>query len=147
VTSNPLPPLVIVPCGGRKGPVPAPAGELYVGSYHLACRRAAAALTTPDRTLILSALHGLVPLDRVIAPYDLRMGQPGSITPAALRDQVEQMHLLDEPHVIVLASAAYTATAWTVWPHASAPLAGAGGLGPQRAVLVGIARHGWPVAC
>ncbi len=69
--------------------MPAPAGELYVGGYHVACRRAAAVLTTPDRILILSALYGLLPLDRVIAPYDLRMGRPGSISPEALRRQAE----------------------------------------------------------
>jgi hypothetical protein len=51
----------VSPCGGRKLGVPAPAGERYTGSYHLACRRAAAALTTPDRILIPSALHGLLP--------------------------------------------------------------------------------------
>jgi hypothetical protein len=78
-------------------------GRTYVGGYHLARRRAAAVLTTPDRILILSVLHGLLPLDRVIAPYDLRMGQPGSITPAAPRRQAEQLHLVDEPRVIVLA--------------------------------------------
>jgi hypothetical protein len=137
-----LQPLVIAPCGGRKLSTPAPAGELYVGGYHLACRRAAAVLTTPDRILILSALHGLLPLDRVIAPYDLRMGQPGSITPAALRRQAEQLHLVDEPRVIVLAGRAYTTAALAVWPAAATPLAGAGGLGRQLARLASIARSG-----
>jgi hypothetical protein len=102
---EPASPLVIVPCGARKRAEPArlPAGELYIGSYHLAGRRAAAALTTPDRILILSALHGLLPFDRVISPYELRMGQPGSIGTAALRRQAEQLHLVDELQVIVLA--------------------------------------------
>jgi hypothetical protein len=135
---NPLQPLVIAPCGSRKQPVPAPAGRLYTGSYHLACRRAAAALTTPDRILILSALHGLLPLDRVIAPYELRMGQPGSISPSALRRQAELLQLVDEQHVIVLAGTTYTAAARQVWPHATAPLAGAGGLGHQLARLAQI---------
>ena len=77
MNANSLQPLVMVPCGSRKTQLPqAPAGQLYIGSYHLACRRAAAVLTTPDRILILSAMHGLLPLDRVIAPYELRMGDP-----------------------------------------------------------------------
>jgi len=88
--------------------MPAPAGQLYVGGFHLACRRAAAVLTTPDRILIPSVPHGLLPLDRVIAPYELRMGQPGSISPAEMRRQGEQLHLVDEPRVIVLAGRAYT---------------------------------------
>jgi hypothetical protein len=130
------------PCGGRKltTPAPAPAGELYIGSYHLACRRAAAALTRPDRILILSALHGLLPLDRVIAPYDLRMGQPGSIRPAELRSQAEQLHLVEEPRVIILAGQSYSAAALSVWPAAATPLAGVGGLGYQLALLAGIAQ-------
>jgi hypothetical protein len=53
----------------------------------------------------------------VIGPYDLRMGQTGSITPAELRRQAEQLHMVDEPRVIVLAGAAYTTTVSHVWPH------------------------------
>src|SRR5690349_4767772 len=78
--------LVVVPCGGKKLNHSAPAGELYIGSYHRACRRAAEALR-PARILILSALHGLVELDQVLAPYDLRMGQPGSVTESMLTEQ------------------------------------------------------------
>lgn len=43
------------------------------------------------RVLILSALHGLVELDtqrKQIAPYDVKMGAPGSIAPAALANQL-----------------------------------------------------------
>jgi hypothetical protein len=143
VNANSLQPLVIVACGSRKTQLPqAPAGQLYIGGYHVACRRAAAVLTTPDRILILSALHGLLPLDRVIAPYELRMGQPGSVTPDVLRRQAAQLQLVDEARVIVLAGAAYTAAARQVWPHATAPLAGVGGLGHQLARLARIARSG-----
>jgi hypothetical protein len=142
-SANPL----ASPCGARKLTEPAPAGQLYTGSYHLACRRAAAALTTPDRILILSALHGLLPLDQVTTPYELRMGQPGSIGAAALRRQAEQLDLVDELQVIVLAGRAYTTAALTVWPHASTPLAGAGGLGRQLAVLSRIAGTGLARAC
>jgi hypothetical protein len=133
------------PCGARKLAEPAPAGQLYTGSYHQACRRAAAALTTPDRILILSALHGLLPLEQVIAPYELRMGQPGSIAASALRRQAEQLHLVDEQQVIVLAGQAYTTAALAAWPAAATPLAG--GLGRQLAVLAGIARSGLARAC
>ncbi|MGV9310475.1 MULTISPECIES: hypothetical protein [unclassified Nonomuraea] len=45
-----------------------PAGELYTGSYHRAARRAADALTHDGgRVLNLSALHGLVELDQMLA--------------------------------------------------------------------------------
>lgn len=41
----------------------------------------------PVRVLILSALHGLVELDQVVEPYDLKMGAAGSVTAQQLRDQ------------------------------------------------------------
>ena len=66
------------PCGSRKLDRPAPAGEMYVGSYDRACARAAAA--RGGRVLIISAKHGLLDPATVIEPYDLRMGQPGSVT-------------------------------------------------------------------
>jgi len=73
------PRLIIMSCGGRKSTTerPVPAGEMYCGSYHVALRRAADALTSQDitaRVLILSAFYGFVALDDLIAPYDLRMG-------------------------------------------------------------------------
>jgi hypothetical protein len=44
--------------------------------------------------------------------------------------------------VIVLAGRVYTAAARQVWPHATAPLAGTGGLGPQPARLASITQSG-----
>jgi hypothetical protein len=129
-------PLVVIPCASRKLTVPAPAGELYQGSYHRACRQTADALTvTGGTTVIVSALHGLLPLDRITAPYDLRMGDPGSVTPEQLRDQAQELGLLDAPTVVVLAGALYVTAARTVWPHASAPLTGRG-IGRQLQRLV-----------
>jgi len=83
----------------------------------------------------------------VIAPYELRMGQPGSIDAATLRRQAEQLQLVDEQQVMVLAGRVYAAAALAVWPAATTPLAGAGGLGRQLAVLAGIARNGLARAC
>jgi uncharacterized protein DUF6884 len=91
-----LQPLVIVPCGARKLAEPASAGRPDTGSYHRPCRRPAAALTTPERMLILSSLHGLLPLARVIAPYELRMGQPGSIDAGALLRHAVELDMVDE---------------------------------------------------
>lgn len=70
------------------------------------------------------------------------MVQAGSITAALLFWQAEQLHLVDEQHVVILAGRAYTSAALTVWPHATTPLSGAGGLGRQLAVLAGIACTG-----
>lgn len=123
-------PLVIVPCGGKKLDRPASAGELYTGSYHRATRRAAAALG-PRRVLILSALHGLVELHRTIEPYDLRMGQAGSVTAEILRGQAEQLGEAGAGDVVVLAGRAYARPVLAVWPHAQDVLAGTAGIGDQ----------------
>ncbi|WP_327596941.1 DUF6884 domain-containing protein [Streptomyces chartreusis] len=139
--------VVVIPCGGAKQAQAAPAGELYTGGYHRACRRAADALTAQGgTTLVLSALHGLVTLDQVLEPYDLRMGQPGSVTPARLAEQARALGLDRATDVTVLGGAAYTAAALTVWPQAATPLAGLGGMGYQLQALAAIAAGAAPAA-
>lgn len=133
--------LIVVPCGGKKLDHPAPAGDLYIGSYHRACRRAAEALH-PARILILSALHGLVELDQMLAPYDLRMGQPGSVTTSTLREQARRLGVDSAEQVAVLAGSRYAEAARAVWPNAELPLRGTRGMGEQLAVLNQIAARG-----
>ena len=70
-------------------------------------RRAADALTATGGTvLILSALHGLTPLGRVTAPYELRMGQPGAVTPEWLAEQARALGVDQVADVVILAGAA-----------------------------------------
>jgi hypothetical protein len=72
--------------------VAAPAGELYVGSYHRACRAAADALTEGGGTvLVLSARYGLVPLDQVLEPYDLTFSDRGAATDLYLQAQARKL--------------------------------------------------------
>lgn len=84
----------VIPCGGAKLDTPAAARDLYTGAMFrhtiTAAQTEAARNTqqgTPARVLILSALHGLVELDTILAPYDQRMDQPGSIDAATLAAQ------------------------------------------------------------
>ncbi|WP_214514939.1 DUF6884 domain-containing protein [Rhodococcus sp. WY5] len=138
------PPLVVVPCGAAKAPCAAPAGELYRGSYHRLCLRAAKALTSPDFIRILSAKHGLLALDTVVEPYDLRLGKPGSITAEDLVAQAGQQGLLGHREVAILAGRDYTRIARAVWPQASAPLSGTRGIGEQQHRLLKIAAGAAP---
>lgn len=75
-------PVAIIPCGQDKLDAPAPAADLYCGDMFRMSIAAARSIAEGDdaQVLVLSALHGLVQLDQVIAPYDLRMGAPGSVT-------------------------------------------------------------------
>jgi hypothetical protein len=89
----------VIPCSGAKLDHPAPARNLYTGQhFHHALiniERLAALDETegrgPARVLILSARHGLVDPDTVLAPYDQRMDSPGAITAAQLTDQARTL--------------------------------------------------------
>ncbi|MGW1760273.1 DUF6884 domain-containing protein [Streptomyces mirabilis] len=120
--------------GSRKLGRRARAADLYVGSYHRACRRAADALR-PDRLLILSARYGLLDLDDVIDPYDTPHGAAAAITAEALLKQatVRGIVLLDP--VVALGGARHAGLVRTIWPHARTPLAGTRGMGEQMARL------------
>ncbi|MEU1628183.1 DUF6884 domain-containing protein [Streptomyces sp. NPDC020096] len=132
--------VVIVPCGGKKQDTHkvCAAGDMYVGSYHLACRRAAASLTEDGgRVFILSARYGITPLTHYIARYELRMGQPGCVTPAQLREHAHKLAITGAD-VTVFGGAEYVNAASAVWPDAEAPLRGCRGIGEQRARLASI---------
>ncbi len=134
------PPTVIVGCGSAKLGRPAAAGAMYVGSYHRAARRAAAALTDDAHTLILSARYGLLRLDDPIEPYELRIGDPQAISSPALRDQAESLRLLVLDRCIVLAGGCYVEVCKPVWPYLEHPLAGTQGIGEQMSKLAALAR-------
>jgi hypothetical protein len=95
-------------------------------------RQAADALTAAGGTvLVLSALHGLLTLDQVIAPYDHTWADAGSVSAAELRAQAAALGLVDATDVVLLTPAAYTQRAAQVWPNARTPLAHLG-IGRQR---------------
>ncbi|GGM86363.1 DUF6884 domain-containing protein [Dactylosporangium sucinum] len=144
--SLPFPPtaperLIIVVCGARKADqIEAPAGELYVGTYHKAARRAAEAIARPGtKIMIQSAWYGLVELTDQLLRYDARLGQQHTITRDGLYEQAEQLGLLDTPDVVVLAPIAYADLVLHVWPDARNPLAGSRGIGEQMARLAALA--------
>ncbi|SCY14125.1 hypothetical protein SAMN02745898_1011009 [Streptomyces sp. 136MFCol5.1] len=128
------PELVVIPCGSRKMGRRARAADMYVGSYHRACRRAADALR-PDRLLILSARYGLLDLDDVIDPYDTPHGAAGAITDQDLLEQAALRHIVRLDPVVALGGARHVSLVRTVWPHARTPLAGTRGMGEQMARL------------
>ncbi len=127
------PGIVIIGCGARKLDRPAPARSMYVGPYFRACLATAEAITDPGRAFILSARYGLLGLDDPIEPYDLTMGQPGSVSVGELAAQATERGITDEP-VTALCGARYAMLIGRVWPRVSIPLAGLG-IGRQRHVL------------
>ena len=95
--------LFVVPCGGSKLDQPAPARELYTGTYFrelLGAAEIEAAATTVAlgvevRVMILSALHGLVDLDDVLDPYDVTMTGPNSVSVDRLALQLRDLAVDD----------------------------------------------------
>jgi hypothetical protein len=88
-------PVFIVPCGDKKLPHAAPARDLYTGSQfrYVFPLADAAARRTGGEVFILSALHGLVEPDRVLEPYNKKMGDSSSITARQLAEQVRELGL------------------------------------------------------
>lgn len=130
-------PVVVIPCSGPKLDRAAPAGQLYTGSLHTHARRTADALTAHGGTvLVLSALHGFLPLDQVIEPYDHTWKDPGSITVEELHAQAAELGLT-AADVVLLTPGEYTKRAGAVWPHAHTPLAHLG-IGRQRGRLTAL---------
>lgn len=105
--------LFVVACGAAKLEHPAAAEKLYCSSHFalmLTAARSKAADTTrvcaqPASVAILSALYGLVDPTTVLAPYDLKMGQPGSVTAAQIAGQLTADGPPDE--VFAMLPAAY----------------------------------------
>jgi hypothetical protein len=122
---------VIVPCGAKKAASPAPARELYRGSYFRACWAWAASVAELADIRILSALYGLVEPDQVLAPYNVRMGAPGAIALEALARQAAALGWTGP--VAVLGAADYVRAAEAVFPGARSLVpvmrAEAGGVG------------------
>jgi hypothetical protein len=78
-TSIPSRNVIVVPCGARKNSIASEARSLYTGSLFTEVLAAAVAEVGEENVLILSALHGLLPLDEVVAPYECKMGDAGAL--------------------------------------------------------------------
>lgn len=134
--------VVVIACGAAKVAHPAPAAALYTSAHFSLMLRAARRMATAQggRVLVLSALHGLVELDTVLDPYDVKMGAAGCVTAEVLAGQLVA---IGPSAITTLLPHAYAATL----DHA-AELAGVGelidlfadapGIGYQRGVAARI---------
>ncbi|MFJ1742464.1 DUF6884 domain-containing protein [Streptomyces microflavus] len=124
--------IVVVGCGKSKQDRRVPAGAMYVGSFHGSCRETAKALLLDGgRQYILSAGHGLLDLSTEIDPYDITVGDPGSVSAELVQAQVRERGI-ESAEVTVLAGGKYVRLARPSWPGLQAPLAAAVGIGEMR---------------
>lgn len=90
----------VIPCCGEKSTTPAPARDFYLGSMFRHTLATAEALAGPgDIILVLSAWYGLVPLGRVLRPYEQRMDQDGAVDKVAIQSTF--MLNVDHRHDVV----------------------------------------------
>lgn len=125
---------VIIACGKAKRDRPAMAKDLYTGNYFRDVHTWARSITPGHNIYIISAKHGLIPSTRIIAPYDLKMGDPGSITTPTLTKQAHDLDLIGTRPILV-AGALYREALRPTFPGLICPFAQYGKLGYQRHAL------------
>lgn len=142
--------LIVVPCAAAKLDHKAPARDLYTSANFRHTLRGAEAeaaatardLGTPARVVILSALHGIVELDTALDPYDVRMGDAASVTPATIRDQLERTGART---VVAMLPADYRDALRAATDEMEVDMMdayeGTRGIGDQRAVAAAMARN------
>lgn len=86
-------PIAVIACGKEKGAEPAPAADLYTGPVFRA--RLALARRHAEVIFVASAMHGLIPSTRVIAPYDMPLdARPKSSREAWAVDVAQNLRLV-----------------------------------------------------
>jgi hypothetical protein len=100
--------IALVSCVKTKAPVPMPAKDLYISNWFVMARRYAE--QNADRWFILSAVHGLVHPNMLLAPYEHRLDDMCIADRRAWADKVKtQIEGLGElgDKAIVLAGLTY----------------------------------------
>lgn len=131
---------VIIPCGGAKLTEPAHAYELYTGSMFRDALGTALMMTSWDSVFIMSAKYGLVTLDTVLPPYDLKMGQPGSVTVSEIQRDMRELFDYDTPFTVeALLPKAYLSVLENAYDYeVENHYANCAGIGYQKARLASI---------
>jgi hypothetical protein len=142
----------VIPCAAEKVDRATTAAELYTSHqfrYTLRKVLTEAAATEraglgPVRVLILSAAHGLLELDDVVGPYDLKMGERGSVTAEAVANQADALGITFGHQVYAFLPAVYrdvlTAAMWSLDVATQDVYEAAPGIGYQRGVLASLER-------
>ena len=119
--------IVLLSCVATKLPKPAPARELY--NSPLFKRSLSYALTVdPDDIVILSAKYYVIPLDKVIAPYDKTLlnmpKEEANEWGVKVLNILADKYNLEEDKFIILAGAKYRKYITPQMKHWTAPLEG-----------------------
>jgi hypothetical protein len=136
--------IVVIPCSEAKTPYAAKVEHLYTGPLFQMALAAARALVPDEWIRVLSARHGLVPLDLMLDPYDTTWKSPEHVTDYQL---VAQVRFLPEHSCVVsLLPQNYSKRLKQAFDYSTVdetiitPFYQARGVGDQRHVLSGTAK-------
>jgi cytoplasmic iron level regulating protein YaaA (DUF328/UPF0246 family) len=125
--------IVIIPCGALKRKIKCQAQHLYIGSYFKSNLKWALSILEPNKILILSAKYGLIKLHEMISPYDLFMGDDGSVDIKTVSDQIDELQIRDKI-IIALGGKNYLQCLRNAGLKIKAPVEGFG-MGRQMHIL------------
>lgn len=114
--------IVIISCGAKKQDCAARAIEMYTGAYFQALRKWALSVTNERNIYILSAKYGLLPANKTIEPYNLKMGTNGCVTAEHVAAQARALRI-DKQRPIVVAGKDYLKVVRQVWDIVDTPFA------------------------
>lgn len=124
--------IVLISCGAKKAKEELKAENLYISPLFKKSLAYAKTLTTTDNIYILSAKHHLLPLDKVIAPYDVSLQK--DITKKEDRtkwgkkviEELKKVAVIGKDKFIVLAGKNYVAPIENSLSNLELPLKGKG---------------------
>ncbi len=142
-------PAIVIPCCANKTASAAPAEKLYDSDHFRFTLRAAQARAKQigGQVWVLSARHGLVPLNRVLEPYDVTVGDPEAVTADWVHGQlcvfgISQVEaLLPRRYLAVISEAVGRLHRGGAVMRLTDLYAGAAGIGYQRGVLAQLLRQ------
>lgn len=117
--------IYIISCGSKMKPGLHRACDLYEGSlFKSNLRWVRSVCDDLERVFILSAKHGLVRANKRLTCYNLKMGDPGSVTVDTLKAQIRELGFLQSTPVVVLAGASYLGMLRKVFSNITCPVDG-----------------------
>jgi hypothetical protein len=131
--------VVLVACVATKNNKPAPAKDLYASDLFKKSMDYAAKLAKPEDIYILSAKHHLLPINKVIKPYDMTLNDFDKEEKERWADtvmsEIESRYDIDKTNFIFLAGNNYRKYLQDRLPHTEVPLEGLR-IGEQKAKLL-----------
>lgn len=123
--------IVVLACGSRKDTRPLPALQLYTGLYFRGALRWARSVVPDTSIYVVSSKYGLVPGGKVIAPYEMRVGDAGAATAAQIAGQAKRLGVAGTGEVILVGGQAYRELLAAAFPSIPTPFHRFGRMGYQ----------------